>query len=448
MNIKVQTHVLKSFDSDQNKFFINTIEYLSKIQKIDNQVKLCDNLNFSLDPNDFLIIFIDEIFLEQVTQNKLNNEFFLKKNYRNNQIVLILDDVELVNLPEFLQYFHTFTLRNANNMADDSGEIWNSNDENKSKIFEILNDIVLYVKRVKQGVNNDKLTIYIGPSDDNTTLEYQKITRELLHREYHIIPEISNPTGKELLENRAYFQSLLESADLSLHFIGHNSIYNFPEKKSSAIKINDLTAAFCSTEEGEMLQRIVYIPSENLENNEILNQKVLQFKSETQNLKNAELVQTPVEKFKEVILHKLDELSKPFAQKDQSDENIDDIYLIFPPGLEKDIVPYAEWFKKNKISYSLSQVDLDQLDLLHYHQKKLTNCKGVAIYYNGNKQWLNRKLSDIKKSPGWGRKEPFKLKAILGQEPELNNTNNYNSFLQINDLSQLDINNIRELLFE
>ena len=190
------------------------------------------------------------------------------------------------------------------------------------------------------------------------------------------------------------------------------------------------------------------MPGEKEDSNELLSQKILQFKSDTKSLFNAEMVQTPAEKFKEVVLQKLNELSMPLSVKTQADDVIDDIYFIYAPGQEKQISFYTEWFTKNNINYSKSQIELDQLDLVNYHQKKLTTCKGVVIFNNGNIEWLSRKLSDIKKSPGWGRKKPFKVKAIFGLNPESILKNNDNSFIIIDDNKKLNSNIFKDLLLD
>ena len=448
MSLKINTYILKSFDNDQNEFIQTTFNYLSSVQEITNNIKIADSLKIKLSQDDFLIIVIDELSLEQITQNASNKEFFLKKDFQNNQVVLILDDLSLHSLPEYLQYFQTFSLVNNENVSENEEGSQNQSNKNKSNLFEIINDIVHYIKRVKLGIQKDALTVYIGPSDDNTTLQYQKITRELLHRDYNIVPQVSNATAKELIENQEYFTNILKSADLSIHFIGHKSLMDYPEKTSSALKINEITANYCNTSEGELLQRIIYVPTEKEDSNELLSQKILQFKSDTKSLFNAEMIQTPVEKFKEVVLQKLRELSMPLSVKTQTDDIVDDIYLIYAPGQEKNISVYTEWFKKNNISYSKSQIELDQLELLNYHQKKLTTCKGVVIFNNGNNEWLSRKLSDIKKSPGWGRKKPFKVKAIFGINPESILKSNDNSFIIIDDNKKLNSAIFKELLLD
>ncbi len=448
MKLKINTYILKGLDNKQTKLLDSTIDYISSIQNIENNISIIDNLNIKLSGNDFLIILIDGLLLEQIIQNNKNKEFFLKKEFHNNQIILILDDININTLPEYMQYFQTFSLINSESFIDDEDEEWNDDaKETKTKLIEITNDIVHYILRVKNGTKKKALTIYVGPADGNTTAEYQKITRELLHRNFNLLPEISNPTAKELIDNRNVFLDMLNSSDLSIHFISHKSLLNYPEKKSSAFKINNIAAEFCGTEKGKLLQRIIYVPSEKTEVDELLDKKILQFKSNTKSLLNAELIQTPVEKLKEVVLEKLNELSKPTTKRNKTNEIIDEVYLIYPTGKDKDVQPYITWFEKNKIAYSKSQIKLDQLELLNYHQQKLTTCKAVIIYNTGNNQWLNRKLSDIKKSLGWGRKEQFSYKAICGVTPDKNilENNNLETFFIIEKTSYLDKTKLKEL---
>lgn len=449
MSSNNKTYILKGFDDNQTKSLSLMLEYVSSMKFISNKVSIIDKLNVKLLNDDFLIIIIDELSLEQIIQNNTNKDFFIDKDFKHNQIILILDDINISSLPEYLQHFQTFstTIDITTNTAEDSEE-WDKPEESKIKLIEIIDDLVYYINKVNTGIQKEKLTIYLGPTDDNTGVEYQKITRELLHRDYNILPEISNPTAIELINNKEYLLEMIKSADLSIHFIGHKSILQYPENISSAIKINNITAEYCKSTEGKQLQRIVYVPSEKLVLNELLDQKILQFKSDTKLLLNAELIQTPIEKFKEIILLKLNDISNPNKEKSFIENSNKSVYFIYPPGKEEDITSYITWFEKNNITYSKSQVELDQLELLNYHQNQLTTCDSVIVYNSGNNEWLNRKLSDIKKSPGWGRKKPFKIKAICGTKSsdDLIENDSNNSFIIVNNCDEFNNTQFKNLL--
>jgi len=417
MNISIKTYILNGFDKAQTLQVEKTLQFISNKKQVKNQTEIIDKLNITLGTNDFLIVFLDELTLNTLIHDPVSQTFFNKKDFLSNQVIIVLDDLKIIEIPEYFHLFPVFSLSTFDNSTFNDEEEWSPKGNNTSQLTEILNDIVHFIIRTKYPqANNDAITFYVGPFDDSTTIEYQKITRELLHRKFNIVPEVANPSAKELIDNQEYLLEMLRNADFAIHFIGHQSIVDFPEKISPAIKINQITADFCSTIDGQNLQRIIYVPAENSETSDMVEQKISQFKSNTHSLLNAELIQTPIEKLKEIVLQKIKELSIPITHS-VIDENKDkDVYFIYPSEEENQITPFCEWFKQENISYSLSQINLDQLELLQYHQKQLSSCQGVVIYNSGNSQWLERKLSDIVKAPGWGRKHRFRFIIVCGKE--------------------------------
>ncbi|MBI9068393.1 MAG: hypothetical protein JEZ09_13950 [Salinivirgaceae bacterium] len=415
MNQKYNTYILSGFDKEQTEFLSKSLHYISTKLDIDNEINIIEKLDTSIEPNDFIILFLDELSLSQLN-NPINKSFIEQKKYRAKQIILILDEVNIGQLPSQFQYFPAYPIISKLNESYFEEDEIDNKEKGSIQLIEVLYDIAYYIKRSKITKSEDQSLVFVGPYDDNTTFEFHKITRELLHRECHITPTVSNPSGKELLENEVYFIEVLKSVELSIHFIGYESLLAYPEKESPALLINKIVANFCKTPEGEHIQRIIYIPAPSDDTSELIRQKISLFKSDLIGLQNAEIIQTPVEKFKEVVIAKLAELTLAVSGKEIYHNTIDDIYIIHPPGISNEIKKYTDWFDSKNIIYSTSQVDLDQLDLLNYHQKKLTNCKGVLIYNDGNTQWLSRKLSDLKKSPGWGRKKPFSFKMVIGND--------------------------------
>jgi len=409
-------YLLKGLDNEQVLQLKDSFSFVCSRLKLDTTVSIIDSLKVSLNPEDFLIITLDELSLNRLLFDQDVKLFFENQQYSNSQIIIILDDLKTENLPERYHYFPVFVFVSGVGFNEETGEAILASESTQSRMTQVVYDISQYISRINQPVEPLDITVFIGPSDDSTTDEFQKITRELVHRDFNLVPKISNPTAKELLENAEYLKQLLSETDLAIHFISHNSIEVFPEQVSPAMKINQIVADFCRTAEGSSLQRIVYVPDEGRGTKEILNRKIAQFKSDLHSLINAELVQMPVEKFKLVVLSKINELLNPIVVQTKEEQN-NGLYFIYPPGCELHIEPYLTWLEQKKIVYQKSQIALDQLELLQYHQKMLTQCSGVIIYNDGNESWLARKLSDLKKSPGWGRKTLFQYKIICGHNP-------------------------------
>jgi hypothetical protein len=444
--MNINTYILKSFNEKQQQLFIDTLNYISKNNKINNNIKLINNLDIEINEDDFLILIIDELTLNRFITDFDLKTFFENKIYSANRIILVLNDINFAKLPEYMQFFRFFILSSYNELENENIELSKVSDY---RIVEIVTDIIFFIKKIKKGLQKNIHTVYICPADGNTTLEYQKIIRELLHREYNLLPEIVNPKINNLKTGTKDINPLLKKTDLSIHFIGHKSLIDYPEKESYALKINNIAADFCKTNKDNNLQRIVYVPPENEYSNELLIQKISLFKNDINALYNAELIQTPVEKFKDVILQKLHDLDKKQSNNNTDLLQHDDIYIIYQPECEDETNKIQKLLQSNGITIAKSQVNLDQLELLNYHQNKLTTCKGVIIFYNNkNKDWIKRKLSDIKKAPGWGRKTPFKVKILCGLNNKNNLTNNIdtNSYLLFENNCELNISDIKKML--
>jgi len=436
-------YILKGIDSQETERLATTVKYVFNRANVSSGIEIISTLDISLTETDYLILYIDELTLNQTISHPKAREFFTSGKYKNKQILLLLDDINALQLPDYMLYLPAFELW----INDQSIDIEYANSESKkqSALVQVVYDMVMYTKQVN-AKNSDSLTIYIGPSDGNTTEEYQKIIRELLHRNHNLIPKIFNPSAKEILEHPNLLENMLKESDLCIHFVSHKSIESFPEQISPALKVNELVSKFCKTNKN--LQRIIYLPDETEETSETVRLKIIQFKSNLDILINAELVQTPVEKLKHIVLAKIHKIVYPEDYIEKHDDSVDDVYLIYAPGYEQQIEPIKKWLDNNKFNYSVSQVDLDQLALLQYHQNKLKTCKGVIIFNHGNSEWLSRKLSDLLKAPGWGRKESFNYKAIVGEiDEDILTSNSYNDSISVVKTSaESDLKKLKEVI--
>lgn len=427
-------NILKGLDSNESEQLASAFQFVCNKVKVDADINIINALSVELASNGFIILYLDEITLDQLVNQPKIQDFFVSKAYKNTNILLMLEDIGVSQLPDYLHYFPAFEL-----FSNSQGNTNESRNVKRATFVQVVHDMVLYIKEINQN-KSGTLTIFIGPSDDNTTIEYQKIIRELLHRNHHLIPKILNPSAKEILDNPKAIDEMLSDADLCIHFIGHSSINQYPEKVSPAMKVNELVANYC--DRNDKIQRIIYVPDEDENTLENVRLKILQFKSNLKALKSAELVQTPVEKFKHIVLTKIQELVSPKDVENDSGVVEDDLYFIYAPGQEKNVTSVTKWLEAQNVKFSISQVDLDQLALLKYHQNQLKKCNGVLIFSHGNKEWLSRKLSDILKAPGWGRKKAFNFKVVIGEDKniiqQLTQVANSIQFIEMNNAAALD----------
>jgi hypothetical protein len=121
--------------------------------------------------------------------------------------------------------------------------------------------------------------------------------------------------------------------------------------------------------------------------------------------RGTDLLETSLEQLRTVIATRLKEEPKPARQPDSDSETLGmtSVYFIYDQRDEPTVAPWADlFFKECEVVYPL--FDGDEKDLRESHEESLRTCDGVLVLSGaGNEAWLRRKLTEIQKSPGYGR---------------------------------------------
>ncbi|MFP4025389.1 MAG: hypothetical protein ACLFVR_12770 [Thiohalospira sp.] len=163
------------------------------------------------------------------------------------------------------------------------------------------------------------------------------------------------------------------------------------------------------------------------------------FKRNVELLENTEIIQTPVEVFKSIVKRRVDDINNtmPIVTKEPITTQTKSVYFIHSntnePGRQKII----NYLKSNDFEIYELKEEKNKIDLIKQHQKYLINADAILIYYvSENFYWLKSKLNDLKKAPGFGKKEPFLAKAILTNKVTNLDLNN-----EIEDILMIDQGN-------
>jgi hypothetical protein len=144
----------------------------------------------------------------------------------------------------------------------------------------------------------------------------------------------------------------------------------------------------------------------------------------------ADILQTPLEDFKSVVLDRLRPPPAPAAQEPaptaaavaegaaEPPEGLVRIYMIYDQR-DGDAPQAVEDFLFGEGYEVIVPVfDGDEAEVRREHEESLSVCDGVLLYYGtANELWLRRKLREIQKSAAFGRKAPISGKAILVAPP-------------------------------
>lgn len=122
----------------------------------------------------------------------------------------------------------------------------------------------------------------------------------------------------------------------------------------------------------------------------------------------ADLLETMFEDLRTAVQDWLKREPKPAKSEPASAHaTAPQLYLIADQRDAQKILPWADALFDQGLEVIRPLVDGDESELREYHEENLTLCDGVLIFYGaGNELWLQRKLRELQKAPGYGRTKP------------------------------------------
>lgn len=255
-------------------------------------------------------------------------------------------------------------------------------------------------------------TIYLAETGHDLSVQRNIIKRELQRHGYIVLPNQTLPGNLRELEQIA--RKDIAESNLSIHLIG--SVYGEIPTGSdrSVVDLQNKLAAEKSVkakENNEEFTRLIWI-SPNL-NNASEKQKsfIENIKRDVEAQEGAEILQTPLEDFKNIMR---EELLESEERKGTDDPAGRSIYLMHDRIDVHDVKPIKEVLEKSGFRVLVPEFEGELLELRKKHIENLRTFD-AAIIYKGkvNEQWVRMKALDLLKAPGFGRKKPIIGKAIL-----------------------------------
>jgi hypothetical protein len=338
----------------------------------------------------------------------------------------------------------------------------------KEKLDDVAWDIHKFLKAIdKQIETGEQLslsppekTVYLAETTFDLQEERENIQRSLKQDGYTILPDRQLPLLLKDGNFRDSVREYLKRCKLSIHLIG-NMYGVVPEgEERSIIELqNELAMEQCKNDQ---LNQLIWIPPGlgKSEKDDRQEKYINDLQNDVPRDIRTDLLKTMLENFKTVIKDKLEEINNP-TDKEPPSSDKPSLYLVYDG---KDI--YDEKDLKNvetvhncldkegfNVIHSYTEGSEDQCQKIHID--RLSFCDAMMVYYNhGNEYWMEAKLNDIFKSPGYRIEKPA-LKAsifVTGEKTEHKErlssfykdkvSKNYNPFF-CNALKDI-VNQIRE----
>jgi hypothetical protein len=262
--------------------------------------------------------------------------------------------------------------------------------------------------------------IYLAETGHDLSVQRNIIKRELIRHGYVVLPQQTLPGTLSDLEKMVAKE--LEECSLSIHLIG-NSYGEIPEGSDrSVVDIQNRMAADRSLQarqSGSEFSRLIWISPTLANASDKQKSFIESIKRDIEVQEGAEILQTPLEDFKNIMR---EELVESLERKGSGAELGKSVYLVHDRIDHNEIKPLAEAIEKS--GYKVLMPEFEG-ELLEVRKKHIDNLRSfdAAIIYKGkvNEQWVRMKVLDLLKAPGFGRKKPIKGKAIYaGAGTQLN----------------------------
>ncbi len=304
------------------------------------------------------------------------------------------------------------------------------------KLDDLAHDIADSLERMDRGagIENapqgaDSKTIYLAETSFDMRDARDVVRRELTGHGHVVLPDRPLPlVGAEC--EQAVRDELARSS-LSIHLIGRN--YGLiPEgaRESLVVIQNELAIERAQASE---FSRLVWLPPDFSSEEEKQLQFVDRLQTDVRIQAGADILQTPLEDFKSVVLDRLRppppapaaaaaaagaSAAASTAAGEPPAEGLVRIYMIYDQRDGDGPQVVEDYLFSEGYEVIAPVFDGDEAEVRREHEESLSVCDGVLLYYgSANELWLRRKLREIQKAAALGRKKPISGKAILVAAP-------------------------------
>jgi len=374
-------------------------------------------------------------------KSKKNPEYLVSGVYK-----VLMYPVSQNDQPDFLKKlrdYHLYDDTDTNNLPFAPHQpAW-------QKLIDIAYDISgsLLPKDAEAAISEStikKSIVFLAETTKDQENVRDNIKRELTQSGYIVLPKNPLPSSPDLA--RDIINKSIEQSELTIHIVGNEYGELMTGSDVSLIEFQLDTVLKNETASG--LAEIIWLPPDLRPESDSFNQYIDRLRKTALSSEFSEVIQAPVEVLKTMIRKKLSGTSQ--HTKIESESVITKgkfIYLIHEQNYIQDVKKISSDFQEGDIQI-VDSVRLGSVENpVKWHRENLVACDGVLIYYPGdNTPWINSKLVDIVKAPGYGRTKPFREKIILVSDKfkdSLNNIANVDIVEMKNDFQQNIINAFR-----
>jgi len=363
-------------------------------------------------------------------------EFYNAKKPNANIFRVMKEQVAYESLPSRLSHLISYDLYDTESTATTDTAFHDFFGDDAERIYWMklvdlafdINELLFQESTKDEDVKSlfNRKSIYLATTGNDLTVQRNIIRRELQRHGYKVLPDHNLPIKlqdltKDINEN-------LRKSVFGIHLLG-NSYGDIPEGSDrSVVDLQNKLASQIENEKGHKLQRLIWIKPDQTKSSDKQRAFVENLQRDVTALEGAEVLQTPLEDFKNIMREEIF-ANESFGVQEEPTFHIDknklNVYFIYDKIDKKSISPIIKLLVKAGLNVIEPDFEQNLLEVRKSHLEKLKQLDLAIVFQEKvNTNWVRMKLLDLLKAPGLGRNKPIVGKAIIaGKNIELSKDN-------------------------
>jgi hypothetical protein len=287
-----------------------------------------------------------------------------------------------------------------------------------SKLVDLAYDIADAVSDLSSDkeisiAGKERPGVFLAETSFDQAENRDMLKRELQHLGFRVLPYTQIPEEAELA--RTAIESSLGQSVMAIHLLGawygdfiRNSKYSFIDFQIKTVK--DYLSV---RKDSNSFNQMIWIPNDIKPTDQRQALYLKRLKRDESQF-NTEIIETPFEVFKTILNIRLNELTNPtvipVAEKNK-------LYVIYEKESKDKIKDYLHQIRSKGFDILESHGEDGNYFPLTRHINNLLIADAVLIYKGDcPMDWLNSKIRDLVKAPGYGKSKPFRAIEIISKQ--------------------------------
>ncbi len=262
----------------------------------------------------------------------------------------------------------------------------------------------------------ERKAIYLATTGNDLSIQRNIIRRELQRHGFKVLPNHNLSTKANELTDE--INKNLAECVFGIHLLG-NSYGDIPEGSDrSVVDLQNRLASQVETKNGGKMQRLIWINPSQSKSSDKQKAFLENLQRDVAALEGAEVLQTPLEDFKNIMREEIFANEKFGIQEEENTFHVDkkklNVYLIYDKIDKESVSSTIKFLVKCGLNVIEPDFDKNLLEIRKSHLEKLKQLDLAIVFQEKvNTNWVRMKLLDLLKAPGLGRVKPIVGKAIF-----------------------------------